>query len=117
MPPLALRMRMRVARDRAEIPLRLLPANPLQKWRKLRRFPQRLERHVRLGQVGIPKRGVDLLMTWLAQRRAMLRLAPFFLWLEMMLRDEMPRHMPLAQLALRIIRRARARVIHRGDVM
>src|SRR5262245_24866794 len=77
---------------RAEIPLRLLLANPGEKRRQLRRRAQLLDRRVLLGKLLVRKDRVDLLVTRFAERFAMLRLAAAFLGEQVMLRDERCRH-------------------------
>jgi hypothetical protein len=67
--------RMGMGRDRAEIPIRLLSANPFQEGLKLRRFPQRIEVMVRPRQLTVAERRVYLLVARPAQRHAIVGFA------------------------------------------
>ena len=80
---------MRIARDCPEIPVRLLFSDPLQKWLKLRRFAERFERGVHPRQVVVRECRVDLLVTRLAQRHAVIGLAALLFREQVMKGDQM----------------------------
>jgi hypothetical protein len=89
--------RMRTRSFRPEIPIRTPLSNPFQKWFEQRRLAQAFNAVIRPRQVRVPKRRVHLLMTRLAQRRAVLGLTALLPGLEMMLRDQPRRDSALAE--------------------
>ena len=88
---------MGIGHDSAEIAIRLLLADPFEERLKLRRFAQQFDSIVKPRQFRIRPRRVQLLVAGLAERRAMLSFAAFLPGGQMMLRNQRPRDMALAQ--------------------
>jgi hypothetical protein len=92
-----------VGHDRAEIAIRFLFADPLQKGLKLRRIAEQLDSIVEPRQFGIGPDRVKLLVARLAERRAMLGFSALLPGSQVMLRDQVARNLALTERANGII--------------
>src|SRR4051812_15004475 len=80
-----------------EVPVRFLLANPHQETLKLRRGLEQLDPVERTGQLLVREQRVYLLMAWPAKRRPVLRLAALLSGLQVVLRNQVARHIALAE--------------------
>ena len=87
-----------VGRGGAEVPIRLLLADPLEERLQQRRIAKCGEVGVAARQVRVRKRGVNLLVARPAKRSAVLGLAALLARREVVLRDETLGHESAAQL-------------------